>query len=330
MNSSKYVIRASIATLAKLGLIDLRMPFPMETIYLLQYSENGCLAKCKFCPQSITNIVDKKFLSRVTWHTISLDKLINSILANRSWIKRICIQSIMKKGFIEEIINVIKYFRFNDIEIPISVATTPISIKYLHILKELGVDHLGIGLDAMSPKVFKEMNKPYTWNIYMDFIKKAIYVFGRKHVTIHLIIGLGETPSETVNLIHRLIRLGANIALFSYTPVKGLMLRLKRPDISYYRAIQILIHYLNEGYSPPDIVYIDNGRLFVKKRIIETILENINEYLKIFLTLGCPYCNRPYYNENPKGPFYNYYSIDHVKNHIPDLKYELLKIKGEQ
>jgi len=25
-----------------------------------------------------------------------------------------------------------------------------------------------------------------------------------------------------------------------------------------------------------------------------------------FRTSGCPGCNRPYYNERPSGPFYNY------------------------
>jgi biotin synthase len=27
---------------------------------------------------------------------------------------------------------------------------------------------------------------------------------------------------------------------------------------------------------------------------------------KPFLTTGCPNCNRPYYNEKPSGPMYNY------------------------
>jgi biotin synthase len=25
-----------------------------------------------------------------------------------------------------------------------------------------------------------------------------------------------------------------------------------------------------------------------------------------FMTTGCPGCNRPFYNERPSGPFYNY------------------------
>jgi len=25
-----------------------------------------------------------------------------------------------------------------------------------------------------------------------------------------------------------------------------------------------------------------------------------------FITSGCPGCNRPYYNESPRGPLYNY------------------------
>ena len=328
MDVGKYIVRASLATLAKLGFIDLKMSFPMETLYILQYSENGCLANCKFCPQSRINIVDKKFLARVTWHKISLDKLIEGIQRSRQ-VKRICIQTIMKKGFIQEIIDMVKYIRDRGVDIPVSIATTPVSTKYLYILNDLGVDYLGTGLDTVTPKLFKELGKPYSWKAYMDFIRSSIRVFGKRHVYVHLIIGLGEDPLETINLIHKLINMGAGIALFAYTPVKGLKLPLKRPDIGYYRAIQILTYYLCKGYSPSEVVYVDNDRIYVRKDIIDGVADNIDKYLDIFITSGCPHCNRPYYNESPKGPFYNYYSRDHVKRHIVDLRSELLKIKGD-
>ena len=37
----------------------------------------------------------------------------------------------------------------------------------------------------------------------------------------------------------------------------------------------------------------------------QELLEIINTG-EPFLTSGCPGCNRPYYNERPRGPFYNY------------------------
>jgi biotin synthase len=37
----------------------------------------------------------------------------------------------------------------------------------------------------------------------------------------------------------------------------------------------------------------------------QTLRQNI-QMGKPFLTFGCPSCNRPYYNEKPSGPYYNY------------------------
>ena len=35
-------------------------------------------------------------------------------------------------------------------------------------------------------------------------------------------------------------------------------------------------------------------------------LKNTINAGSLFLTSGCPGCNRPYYNEKPSGPLYNY------------------------
>ena len=36
------------------------------------------------------------------------------------------------------------------------------------------------------------------------------------------------------------------------------------------------------------------------------IREHPFKYLEAVLTSGCPGCNRPFYNERPRGPIYNY------------------------
>jgi biotin synthase len=35
-------------------------------------------------------------------------------------------------------------------------------------------------------------------------------------------------------------------------------------------------------------------------------LVNLPGFGESFMTRGCPDCNRPYYNERPGGPMYNY------------------------
>ena len=40
--------------------------------------------------------------------------------------------------------------------------------------------------------------------------------------------------------------------------------------------------------------------------ISERQLQEVIETGEPFVTSGCPGCNRPYYNEKPGGPIYNY------------------------
>jgi biotin synthase len=60
---------------------------------------------------------------------------------------------------------------------------------------------------------------------------------------------------------------------------------------------------------------IDHG---VSKRLLQRIVETGTP----FLTSGCPGCNRPYYNERPGGPLYNY-----PRQPLPD---EIREIKEHQ
>jgi biotin synthase len=48
-----------------------------------------------------------------------------------------------------------------------------------------------------------------------------------------------------------------------------------------------------------------NGRI-VDFGVSRTMIVNIVESGEPFLTSGCPNCNRPFYNEKPGGPIYNY------------------------
>jgi len=42
----------------------------------------------------------------------------------------------------------------------------------------------------------------------------------------------------------------------------------------------------------------------------------------VYLTSGCPSCNRPYYNEKPSGPIYNY-PLQPNKEEIEKIKKQL-------
>lgn len=320
---NKYFVRVSIGSLAVLGCIDLRIKYFPTTLYMLQYSETGCLGKCLYCAQSILSNISKKFLSRITWYPVDLDIVIEK-LKKQFTIKRICIQSILKHGFPQELISIIKYLRNNDIDLPISVSINPVHEEIIKELKKLGVDYIGIGLDTVTPSLFKKYGKPGSWNTYWRFFEKTLEIMGYRKVFIHLIIGLGEKPYELYQLMEKIIDLGGDIALFPYIDISSRKFRVET-DLEYYRSAQIIRYFLLKGYKLDELI--EDNR--VKPSILKKLINNIDRYITVFYTSGCPYCNRPYYTESPRGPYYNIYSDKHYREYRGQLSEELEKMVEE-
>ncbi len=316
-------VRVSLWGLVGLGLLDgPRVSYPLNILYVLQYGGGGCLAGCSFCAQSSRNrFIDKRFLSRITWPRIELSSLISAIRVRGGFIRRICFQTIIKKWFLDEALFIVGEF-WRSTGKPLSLAITPIPKKMLYEFRDLGVDYLGVGLDAASPRIFRVVGKPYSWDRYLEFIRDGLGVFGPRHVYVHLILGLGEKPLETYVLMEKLIGMGADIALFAYTPIdKGLYKPIL--DITYYRETQIVRYLLLRGYSLGEIID-DEGH--VKEEIVREIIMDPDKYYEAFLTSGCPHCTRPYYNESPRGPFYNLYSHKHYLEYRDKLIGELRRL----
>lgn len=293
------LIRASIGTLAKLGIINMRMTEEPTTAYLLQYGSNGCLAKCAFCSQSISSSSSKILLSRISWPSVDLMDLISRPV--NKLFRRICVQTILKEKFVDELLEIVRIIR-KRIRIPVSVATTPLSRDILIKLRDMGIDYVGTGLDTLSPRIFKAVRKPYSWLKYENFVKEAINIFGSRRVIVHFIAGLGERPEEAYKSIFKFHMMGARIALFAFTPIKGTpMENYEKPDTLYYRSLQVLIWLLSKGVNVSDSLVISNSHLKFKEEALS--LKGVEN---AFLTNGCPDCNRPFYNESPSGPYYNY------------------------
>lgn len=312
-------VRVSIGSLAVLGLEKLRVEAIPHTLYMLQYSSEGCLAGCRFCAQSITSRAPKSMLSRVIWPTVSLRELVNSLKHNRRLFKRICLQTVVKPMFFHEVLCILK--QLAGLGIPVSLATTPVHKDFLTTVKQLGVDNLGVGLDASTPALFEKSGKPYTWNTYIFFTRRALEVFGRGHVFVHIIAGLGEEPKDIVETMKYIYSMGARVALFKYTPLPGTQ---KYPgiDLYTYRAIQIARLLLEHGYDPFTYIDFDKNPPRAKRRIPL----NTDELIQALITSGCPDCNRPFYNESPRGPLYNYPNKDVLERHKEKIIGELSRI----
>jgi len=248
-----------------------------------------CRGACAYCTQG------RNFLSRVRWPSFALEDVVGRVdrLDGHARVGRICIQSLYYAEVIEDIVEAAG--SLSPYGIPVSVSMNPTSTENLERIKEAGVERIGIGLDCCTERLFNRWKKNVpSWDEYMKGLDDAKKVFG--NVTAHIIIGLGESDEEAVNMIDSLYRKSIDVALFSYTPVRG----GSSPPIGRYHAIQLVRYLIAGGVRAGADFSFEGGRLGELE-----VPEGI-EYGNVFLTSGCPSCNRPFYNERVRGPMYNY------------------------
>ncbi|MFX1451187.1 MAG: radical SAM protein [Promethearchaeota archaeon] len=306
-------IRVSIGTATILGLISCKLDALPTTAYLMTYISRKCYANCAFCPQARESQTKAEFLSRIQWPIYSLEDVIKGFSKNevKNTFKRICFQALNYPELFQDLIYLIKRLK-NAQNLPISISIPPLNKNQLKELYNLGVNKIGIALDAATPEIFskikgKENKGPYEWDTHLKAIKEALNIFGAYNVTSHLIIGLGETEFEAASLIQTLFDIKVNIGLFAFTPVKGTLLETNSPpSLTNYRKIQLARYLIINKMTK-----IDNFRFDEEGNLIDFGI-NLEQLFKIvqngvpFLTSGCPGCNRPYYNERPGQDLYNY------------------------
>ena len=287
------------------------------TAYLVQYSPLGCFAECLFCPQSTKSNSRKEYVSRIPWPAVELSLIIQKLLEREEEFERVCVQSILKSNFQKEMLEIVKTIRKSGIDLPISVASTPISSEVLKALKKEGVDKFGVGLDVASEELFNRFKKPFKWQNFWNFLRKAVSVFGKGNVHAHLIFGLGESELEFYRTMQRLYDLGVRVALFAFTPVSGTPLEnLPKPQIERYRKAQIVRYLIEEGFRIEEILTESEGTITLSKKF------EVEEIQDAFLTSGCPGCNRPFYNESP-SEIYNYPSREILLREIDKIREQL-------
>ncbi|TRM90452.1 radical SAM protein, partial [Sulfolobus sp. A20-N-G8] len=191
------------------------------------------------------------------------------------------------------------------IELQISeLVTATYTFKHHMIeMRKYGADMIDVAIDAASKRVFDELRgkkarSMHSWERYLKAIDEAVEVFGKTNAGIHLIIGLGETEREAVELMWYAHERGAKISLFAFYPESGTPMEKKRPvPVSVYRRMQIA-RWLIEN----DLVTIDSFKFNEKGEVIDIDLPKdltLDEIAPAFMTSGCPGCNRPYSNERP-------------------------------
>ena len=70
----------------------------------------------------------------------------------------------------------------------------------------------------------------------------------RGNVSTHVIVGLGETEKEAVEVVQKCVDMGVLPALFAFTPVRGTALEAESPpNLEVYRRIQLARYLIVNG-----------------------------------------------------------------------------------
>ncbi|MFW9820102.1 MAG: radical SAM protein [Candidatus Thorarchaeota archaeon] len=307
-------IRVSIGSASVLGLGLLpQFKSPPTTCYIMTYKEGHCNANCGFCPQARSSRGSSENLSRVNWPIFNFKEFLTKLkyMPFSKKFERICIQTLNYAENFNDLIEIISQIRIYT-DIPISVAIPPFSRDKMKELKYKGVERIGIALDGATPEVFDNIKGfntegPYKWEVHIQKLHEALEIFSKGFVSTHIIIGLGETEKDVIELIEKLNNMGVVISLFAFTPIKGTKFENKpQPEIISFRKIQLgRFLIISEKKKLKDFTFNLRGQL-ININISKSDLKNIINDSNAFLTSGCSGCNRPYYTSKPSGPIYNY------------------------
>jgi biotin synthase-related radical SAM superfamily protein len=306
-------IRVSIGTAIILGLSEGKLDAEPTTAYLMTYHEGKCTANCGFCPQARTSESKAEMLSRIQWPTYPTQRVLDGLegAVTKGKMKRVCIQTLNYPEVFSEVCGFVTELK-KRASLPVSVSCQPLNSENLWLLAEAGVDRIGIALDAATEHLFDGVKGaatggPYRWRDIQTLLRVAVGVFGEGNVSTHLIVGLGETEKEIICAVQDCVDMGILPALFAFTPVNGTKLASReQPKLEVYRRVQLARHLIvNVLARAEDMRFNGEGRI-TDFGVSKPVLLGIVEAGLPFLTSGCPGCNRPFYNEKPSGPLYNY------------------------
>ena len=312
------LVRVSYGTAVVMGLKRGKMLARPTTAYLMTYWPGHCRNNCAFCAQARESKADWEKLSRITWPAFEVEAVLKALPRGR--FSRICLQTIDYPGMVEDVLELLEDFGRS---LPISVSVTPVERETLLEFKKLGVDYIGIGLDASSERIYRAVkDSRYSWREMWRFTQNVLEVFGPGKAFVHLIVGLGESDRELVETMARAYGMGAEVSLFAFTPVKGTRLESRRPpSLERYRRIQLARYLIETGFSPENFRFDKNGNLVDFGVSTEKLVDLVTP--DVFVTHGCPGCNRPYYNERPKKEPYNF-PFPPDRSYLEDLITRLL------
>lgn len=320
---SPEFVRISMASAMALGIRSGRFghAFAFGGINLLLNYENGCHSACSYCGLARSrpgSFEDKSFI-RVEWPLVRTDELVERMARFEPSLSRLCISMVTHGRAWHDTCEITRRIA-GGVGTPISVLVAPPTLRRdrLGELKSLGVDMIGIGLDAVTEELFSAHRTQVPggglkWEKYWQVLGDAREVFGPWKVNVHTVVGLGEDDRDLVALLTQLRDQQVFSYLFCFNPEPGSrMAEAQKPSLRRWRRLQLARHFIaTEGFGREHFGFDAHGEISALKATASAIDKALADGVA-FLTDGCPGekgepgCTRPYGSYRPTEPFFDY------------------------
>ena len=326
MQSPEYV-QLSTAAAITLGIMQGKM-YRCECTrclnLLLTYPE-GCRANCAYCGlarhrEAERDYADRNFI-RVDWPAVPIDDIVNIVakdVANTPF-HRMCISMITHPKSDRDTVSVLKKWtaQIDPNTLPVSILSNPTTMTRHDVvtLKDLGADIFTVALDAATPEIFdrtrgKGVQSPHKWSKYWEILLSAREVFGAQKFGAHIIVGMGETEHEVLQLVQRIADLGGHSHMFCFFPEQGsLMDHLPATPRDQWRRVQLARYLIDYRDVQIDQMRFDSEGRITGYGLTDSELCDVIDAGIAFRTSGCPgkiqedisACDRPYGDSPPSN-----------------------------
>ncbi len=326
MRSPEYV-QLSTAAAMTLGIMPGRMHRCQCTRclnLLLTYPE-GCRANCAYCGlarhrEAERDYADRNFI-RVDWPAVPVQQILDIVARDgaASPFHRMCISMITHPRSDEDTVEVLSAWtrRIDPSAIPVSILSNPTTMSREDVirLRDLGAEIFTVALDAATPAIFdrtrgKGVQSPHKWQKYWEILLAAREIFGPQKFGAHIIIGMGETEFEALQLVQRLVELGGHSHLFCFFPEKGsLMDHLPATPRDQWRRVQLARYLMDYAGVRLEQMRFDGEGRVADFGLPRAELDAVIDAGIAFRTSGCPgkfredlsACDRPYGDSPPSN-----------------------------
>ncbi len=313
-------VRISYASAITLGMKSGRFSrdFEFGGINLLLNYDEGCLSDCGYCglARSRQNVDYGDQFIRVEWPLVGTDELVDRMAERESTLTRLCISMVTHGHAYADTCDITRRIAAK-VRTPLSILVAPPTLnrERLETFKSLGVDMIGIGLDAVTEQLFRSIRTDVPagglkWEKYWEVITDAREIFGPWKVNVHTLVGIGEADQDLIDLFVALRDRQIFSYLFCFNPEPdSRMADHPKSPLVRWRRMQLAKHLIEtEGYDAGQFEFDADGGL-INLDAPRTAVDAVVDAGVAFMTNGCPGesgepgCTRPYGSYRPAEPF---------------------------